>query len=192
MILCRRDQAKEIYQLGIHRRAQPLKRLQAAYVSFQSRPAVIVAPPSTTSLGGVSSLSAHGGRKVLGVRSSGGLSTSGGLGQGQGQTSYTTSNGKPANQSRLDVFSDEQQQQTQNGQGGGLNGNQHWEDLGTISGNRKENERETTGWKGEKLLMDKRVVMRVAPRTPKLEVFRDGVSGIPTERKALMIFELDS
>lgn len=51
-----------------------------------------------------------------------------------------------------------------------------WEELGTREGNRKENTVEAVGWKGETLPQSKTAAARIAPRTPKMEVFKDNVS----------------
>jgi checkpoint serine/threonine-protein kinase len=49
-----------------------------------------------------------------------------------------------------------------------------WADFGTRDSRRKENVVEATPWKGE--VMPQSASKRMAPRTPKLEVFKDTVS----------------
>lgn len=51
-----------------------------------------------------------------------------------------------------------------------------WADFGTREGRRKENVVEATPWKGETLPQK-----RIAPRTPKMEIFKDAVSALYTE-----------
>jgi hypothetical protein len=64
----------------------------------------------------------------------------------------------------LEVFSDESGQRSENDAPG------EWGDLGTRDERKKENTVEATSWKGETLPQK-----GVAPRTPKVEVFRDVV-----------------
>ncbi len=154
--------------LGINRKAQPLKRLQQAYQAFLARPPVIPSTSSSTLVNpsNSSATGGPGGRRVLTSRTPSGSSASTTTHhQQQSHTSYSST--RPPNASRIDVFSDASADAASAQQ------SLPWEDIGTRDGVRKENEREATGWKGEMLKQDKRAMARVAPRTPKLEVFND-------------------
>lgn len=156
-----REKAHEIFQMGIHRKAQPLKRLQTSYQTFQTRAVeasgvITTATPST-----VAPPSAQ--RRVLGDRSS----TARGLASQQGSRDA----GLPDNGARLDVFTDESDARRRLDEKDG-----EWADFGTREHNRRENVKEASTWKGEVLPQSAKAVARIAPRTPKMEVFRDTVS----------------
>lgn len=101
-------------------------------------------------------------RSVLGqVGAGGGLSSVSGA--TPKQTSQRISRG--TNGSKLEIFSD--------ASGAAADPEATaWEDFGTRDGRRKENTIDATPWKGE-TLPQSAARHRVAPRTPKLEVFKD-------------------
>lgn len=170
----RREKADEAFRIGIARKAQPLKRLQTNYQAFQARPPVAVAAEREADAaqthvtpGGAN------GRKVLGTRSA--------VPQAGGSSSTTRTPGAsgatPRNGARLDIFVDGPVPgATAEDQAGTT-----WEELGTREGNRKENTVEAVGWKGETLPQSKTAAARIAPRTPKMEVFKDNVSSCAAE-----------
>ncbi|KAJ9104483.1 hypothetical protein QFC21_001979 [Naganishia friedmannii] len=152
----RRQKADEVYRIGINRKAQPLRRLQASYQAFQAResdPAgvVVTATPS-----GAAPQSAQ--RRVLGDRSGRGLGPQ-----------VTSSSSLPDNGARLDVFSEE----ASNPAGTLDEKDGEWADFGTRDQNRRENVKEASTWKGEVLPQSAKAKARIAPRTPKIEVFKD-------------------
>jgi checkpoint serine/threonine-protein kinase len=73
------------------------------------------------------------------------------------------------NGAKLAVFSDDQAGPS------GSSEPSEWAELGTRDDRRKENNIEAGPWKGE-TLPQSAARSRVAPRTPKVEVFQDGVS----------------
>ncbi|KAJ9111395.1 hypothetical protein QFC19_001164 [Naganishia cerealis] len=153
----RRQKADEVYRIGIHRKAQPLRRLQTTYQAFQAResdPAgvVVTATPS-----GAAPQSAQ--RRVLGDRT-----TARGLGPQVTKSSSISDNG-----ARLDVFSEE----ASNSAGMLDEKDGEWADFGTRDQNRRENVKEASTWKGEVLPQSAKAKARIAPRTPKIEVFKD-------------------
>lgn len=78
---------------------------------------------------------------------------------------------QPGNGARLDVFSEESEEPRR-----GLDEKDgEWADFGTREQNRRENVKEASTWKGEVLPQSAKAVARIAPRTPKMEVFRDSV-----------------
>lgn len=102
-------------------------------------------------------------RSVLGqVGGGGGLSSVAGATPVQ-PSSQRISRG--TNGSKLEIFSDA------SGAAADPEASQ-WEDFGTRDGRRKENHLDATPWKGE-TLPQSAARHRVAPRTPKLEVFKD-------------------
>lgn len=155
-----REKAHEVFQMGIHRKAQPLKRLQTSYQTFQNRAADPSGVITTATPSSVAPSSAQ--RRVLGDRSSAarGLSAQ--------QSSHT---GLPDNGARLDVFTDGSDTRRRLDEKDG-----EWADFGTREQNRRENVKEASTWKGEVLPQSAKAVARIAPRTPKMEVFRDTVS----------------
>lgn len=154
----RRSQADEIYKLGIARKAKPLERLKLRYNAFNIRMATPLPPnlfpppppaldPSTRT------------RSTLGTLAG---SSSSSLG--------SSSSSRPNGSSRkggMAIFVDggegseavEEDERRWHGQ------------LGTRDEIRKENERESTAWRGETLPQGR----GIAPRTPKLEIFKDNV-----------------
>lgn len=148
-----------MYRIGINRKAQPLRRLQTTYQAFQAResdPAgvVVTATPSNAA-----PQSAQ--RRVLGDRS----------GRGLGPP-VSSSSSLPDNGARLDVFSEEASDRA-----GTLDQKDgEWADFGTREQNRRENIKEASTWKGEVLPQSAKAKARIAPRTPKIEVFKDSVS----------------
>lgn len=165
----RRAKADEIYRLGIARRAKPLDRLQHRYKSFQVRimqtPAAFL-PPETAPAPSSSapSSSSSRSRSTLGTLSAPSGSSSGSIGTSSA-SSTRANNGK-----KMAIFVDSAVS------GGAEDGTSSWEgELGTRDTVRKENERDAVAWQGEILPQGR----PVAPRTPKLEVFRDEVRSMP-------------
>lgn len=146
--------------MGIHRKAQPLKRLQTSYQAFQSRSS----DPSGVIVTATPSAPPSAQRRVLSDRSS----------TARGSTSLQAmrDSSQPGNGARLDVFSEESEEPRR-----GLDEKDgEWADFGTREQNRRENVKEASTWKGEVLPQSAKAVARIAPRTPKMEVFRDSVS----------------
>lgn len=155
----RKKKADEIYRLGINRRAAPVERLRSRHHAFLAR---IMAPP-----GGeipeddlISSSSRPSSRSILGqVASTPSSSLSGAT-----QLAPSTRVSRPNNGSKMEIFADTGGDAQHDPAG-------EWADFGTRDGRRKENVIEATPWKGETLPQK-----RIAPRTPKMEVFKDTVS----------------
>ena len=122
-----------------------------------SAPLPVLPTPSATP-----SASSSGGRVTLGA-------LGGGLSAGAMPSSVRPANGK---KNGLSIF-------VEGSTAGGAEGedeNGFRGDLQTREAARKENEREAVGWRGETLPQGR----GLAPRTPKLEVFRDEVRpGVP-------------
>lgn len=154
----RKKKADEIYRLGIARKAAPLERLKTRHQAFLAR---IMAPPSgiVPDDEPVSAPSRPSSRSVLGqVGAPSSIS---------GATTVPAASGsisRAPNSAKMQIFSDAE------GAGEDMAPNE-WEDLGTREARRKENVVEATPWKGA-ILPQK----HMAPRTPKLEIFRDAVS----------------
>lgn len=145
----RRSQADEIYRLAIARRAKPLERLKQRYKAFQVRMMTSTSLPTT--LPPSTSIAAPStSRTTLGSLA----------GTGALPSTVRPANGK---KNALTIFVEgKDEDESAEFQG----------DLQTRGVARKENERDAVGWKGETLPQGK----ALAPRTPKLEVFRDDVS----------------
>ncbi|KAK9710784.1 protein kinase [Basidiobolus ranarum] len=166
--LNRLDQADEILQLGINRKAQPLERLLKRYKEFQRRMTLSVAQeedqPNTSQL-------TERNRSVLGRKVSSTRSAHPNLGAsaGQGRDRGGIRSGMPLAQKpnkKLSIFSD-----TESGRSVVPDSSAApWSDLGTDVSRRKENIREATKWKGVTLSQTSRT--RVQP-TERLEIFQD-------------------
>jgi len=151
----RKKKTDEIYQLGIHRRAAPVERLKKRHRDFLQR--ILVASsrdiPDDEPL--VPARSA--GRSILGQ-----VATAPTI-SGSVQLAPSTRLSRAPNGAKMGVFSDESGRGQDDAPG-------EWADFGTRDDRRKENTVEATTWKGETLPQK-----GVAPRTPKVEVFRDMV-----------------
>ncbi|WWC91964.1 uncharacterized protein L201_006917 [Kwoniella dendrophila CBS 6074] len=162
--LGRRKKADEIYKIGIARKAAPLERLKNRHKQFLER---IMAPPSGVvpddepSSSSNPSSSRTPGRSILGQVASSSSSSVAGVTQ-LAPSLRSTSKG---NGSRLEIFSDENGKAEDSAPG-------EWADFGTRDARRKENTVESTPWKGE-TLPQSASRPRTAPRTPKVEVFKD-------------------
>jgi checkpoint serine/threonine-protein kinase len=156
-----REKAHEVFKMGIHRKAQPLKRLQTSYQAFQTRAADSSGVITTATPSAVAPPSAQ--RRVLGDRSS--------TARGLSSQSTGLDSGLPDNGARLDVFTEGSDARRRLDEKDG-----EWADFGTREQNRRENVKEASTWKGEVLPQSAKAVARIAPRTPKMEVFRDTVS----------------
>lgn len=101
-----------------------------------------------------------GGRAILGQVAAASSAISGAV-----QLAPSTRLSRAPNGAKMGIFTDEPGHRGQDDAPG------EWADFGTRDERRKENTVEATPWKGETLPQK-----GVAPRTPKLEVFRDMVS----------------
>jgi checkpoint serine/threonine-protein kinase len=151
----RKKKTDEIYQLGIHRRAAPVERLKKRHHDFLQR--ILVASsrdiPDDEPL--IPARSA--GRSILGQ-----VATAAAI-SGSVQLAPSTRLSRAPNGAKMGVFSDESGRGQDDAPG-------EWADFGTRDERRKENTVEATAWRGETLPQK-----GVAPRTPKVEVFRDMV-----------------
>lgn len=154
--LGRKKKADEVYRLGIARRAAPMERLRNRHQAFLQR---IMAPPSGEVPDDDPPLVAPKQRSVLG-QVVGGMST----------PAVTPGSSRPRanNGSKMEIFSDEGAREDPE--------NTPWEEFGTRDGRRKENTIEAGPWKGE-TLPQSAARNRIAPRTPKIEVFKDTNAG---------------
>lgn len=160
----RRKKADDIYRLGIARKASPLERLKSRHQAFLARimavsgqvPEDDPSPPSTAA-----NAMRTPGRSVLGQVGS----TTGVAGATQLAPSMRLS--KAANGSKMEIFADGTAKAEDDAPG-------EWADFGTRDGRRKENTVEAGPWKGE-TLPQSAARSRVAPRTPKIEVFKETV-----------------
>ncbi|OCF44535.1 BUB protein kinase [Kwoniella heveanensis CBS 569] len=159
--LGRRKKADEIYRLGIARKASPIDRLKTRHKQFLER---IMAPPSGVvpdDEPSASSSSSRGlGRSVLGHVSHASTSVAGAT-----QLAPSMRVASKGNGSKMEIFSDDTGRPEDAAPG-------EWADFGTRDGRRKENTVEAGPWKGE-TLPQSASRPRVAPRTPKVEVFKD-------------------
>ncbi|TIC11287.1 hypothetical protein E3Q14_02333 [Wallemia mellicola] len=119
------QKAKEIYELGINRKAQPTERLKKRYEDFKVR--LANAPP----LAGQSSLPKKG---ILGSSSV------------AGPTASTSASGSSSAAPRMAIFSEDD---SENASGGA------WERFGSRDDRRKENVVEKTSMKGETIQQGK-------------------------------------
>lgn len=149
----RKKKADEVYRLGIARRAAPLERLKNRHAAFLTR---IMAPSSADIPEDDPTPPPSNRRAVLGAV--------GGLAPTSTQQTPAGSRSRGPNGSKIEVFSD----------AAGRSDPDHtpWEDFGTRDGRRKENTIDAVPWKGE-TLPQSASRHRVAPRTPKIEVFKD-------------------
>ena len=158
----RRKKADEIYRLGLARKAAPLERLKTRHHAFLER--IMVAPGQPIPHDEpVLDSTRTPARSVLGSVASLHTSVS-------GATQLAPSNrvSQGANGAKLEVFTDTTGREDDPVPG-------EWADLGTRDGRRKENATGEAGpWKGE-ILLQSATRGRVAPRTPKVEVFKDSV-----------------
>ncbi|CAE6354199.1 unnamed protein product [Rhizoctonia solani] len=157
--------ADEIYQLGIARKAKPLKRLQQRYEEFQKR--MLAAPAgSNTEIDEVMAPAppAPTARKVLGERTKPASST-------DDPFVVSSSSSRPNNNgARIPVFRDADQPES------GIQTNE-WADVGTRDSRRKENHSDGKSWQGETLPQLKHGVF--TPKAPKIEVYRDAEDPAP-------------
>ncbi|CAE6380198.1 unnamed protein product [Rhizoctonia solani] len=152
--------ADEIYQLGIARKAKPLKRIQQRYEEFQKR--MLAAPAGSSA--DVDEVMAPAppvptARKVLGERTKATSSADSDPFVVSSSSSRTNNNG-----ARIPVFRDADQPES------GVQTNE-WADVGTRDSRRKENHSDGKSWQGETLPQLKHGVF--TPKTPKIEVYRD-------------------
>ncbi|KAF9963875.1 hypothetical protein BGZ70_007140 [Mortierella alpina] len=189
--------AKDIFLLGINRRARPLGRLKKQYEDFLLREQLYMeelekaeseapTPASARSQLGASinaSVGSNVNRRVLGVRVAGSgsipsnASTHGHvpIGSGGASSSPATAprsaaqfaNNRP--KPKLTVFSDQSVRPPARPASRDQE-NTPWSDLGTERVRRKENTREATSWKGAKLSAEDTFARRPQPR---LQVYRD-------------------
>ncbi|BGP35745.1 protein kinase [Rhodotorula toruloides] len=144
----KRQQADQVYNLGINRRATPLDRLKRSYLDFQAR--MLVAPPPPSPPRATSSSSTES-RPIL-ASSSTSRPAQGGIGIGA-----------KGNGSSFAIFRDSSADENGAPKGG-------WEDLGTVKSRTRENNEEKKEWGGE-VLPQKTGLAK--PGGFKLEVYRD-------------------
>ncbi|KAK4686311.1 checkpoint serine/threonine-protein kinase, partial [Tremellales sp. Uapishka_1] len=160
--LGRRKKADEIFRLGLARKAAPVERLKSRHAAYLAR--ILTASGTIPEDDPAALLPARSsGRSVLGTvaSASSGSAISGAI-QSAPSTRIPTRN---PNGSKMEVFSDV----AGNGEDGTAG---EWADFGTRDGRRKENTVEAGPWRGE-VLPQSAARGRVAPRTPKVEVFKD-------------------
>lgn len=159
----RKKRADEIFSIGIARNAQPLSRLKSRHAAFLQRILVTssAAIPDDEPLPPAAGAHRTPARSILGQVSTAPMSVSGAT-----QLAPANRLSKATNGMKMEVFSDDAGRKVEDGVPG------EWADFGTRDGRRKENVVEATSWKGETMP----VAGKVAPRTPKVEVFRDTVS----------------
>nr|XP_019043872.1 BUB protein kinase [Kwoniella bestiolae CBS 10118]OCF22802.1 BUB protein kinase [Kwoniella bestiolae CBS 10118] len=159
--LGRRKKADEIYRLGIARKASPPDRLKNRHKQFLER---IMAPPSGVVPDDEPSTSSAPtrtpGRSILGQVATASTSVA-----GASQLAPSLRVASKGNGSKMEIFSDDQGRSEDTAPG-------EWADFGTRDARRKENTVEATAWKGE-TLPQSASRGRTAPRTPKVEVFKD-------------------
>nr|XP_018261155.1 BUB protein kinase [Kwoniella dejecticola CBS 10117]OBR83313.1 BUB protein kinase [Kwoniella dejecticola CBS 10117] len=159
--LSRRKKADEIYRLGTARKASPLDRLKNRHKQFLER---IMAPPSGVVPDDEPSSSSGPlrtpGRSVLGQVATASTSVAGAT-----QLAPSLRVASKGNGSKMEIFSDDRGRNEDTAPG-------EWADFGTRDARRKENTVEATQWKGETLPQSVGRG-RIAPRTPKVEVFKD-------------------
>ena len=147
----RRQQAEQVYQLGIHRAAAPLDRLKKTFNKFRER--MLIAPPlpdpAPTPTASSSSRAILAGAGV----------------QGLGSAAAAKENGAKL----FEVFSDPAAEAGEKREGA------VWEDLGTVKSRKRENDVEGSIWKGQTLPVTPGGASG-KPAPFKLEVFRDTVS----------------
>lgn len=159
MLRGRKKKADEIYLLGIRRKALPVERIKARHQQFLSRIMAISGqiPDEDPALPAPTFRTP--GRAVLGQV---------GTVLGSSQLAPSQRIARPNNGSKMEIFADGQSRPAEDGAAG------EWADFGTRDSRRKENTVEATAWKGE-TLPQSAARNRVAPRTPKIEVFRETV-----------------
>ncbi|KAG0262255.1 hypothetical protein BG011_000161 [Mortierella polycephala] len=193
------DMAKEVYTLGVNRRARPLGRLKKQLEDFLEREKVYLEMQERERMEGIFQNSdsnpnrsthsgAGGNRRVLGVRMSGSQSIPSnaqvqghrGLGSGESSSSRAPSgfsNDQRPN-ARLKVYSDQASKPGTRARG---QENTPWQDLGAEMVRRKENIREATAWQGVKLTAEDTHIRRPIP---KLQVYCDAKDGEPGQDSA--------
>ncbi|ORY31588.1 hypothetical protein BCR39DRAFT_558055 [Naematelia encephala] len=172
--LGRKKKADEIYRLGIARRATPIERLKSRHQAFLARimlppggsvPEDDPVPPPTAAR--------TPGRAVLGTVASGTIA-------GTSQLAPAQRLSQAPNGAKMEVFTDEN--------GVPEEGNDaEWAEFGTRDGRRKENTVDAGPWKGE-TMPQSAARLRVAPRTPKVEVFKDSGNDNEAVRSAAEVF----
>lgn len=158
--------AEDVFRLGIARKAAPLERLKRLYKEFLARHVI---GPDGTLPEDEPLPSRTPGRSILGglgsaITSTTTIAISGAVQSTQAPKTAT----RNANGSKMEIFSDDKGQAEDSAAS-------EWIDFGTRDGRRKENVVEAGPWKGE-VLPQSAARGRVAPRTPKFEVFKDQVS----------------
>jgi checkpoint serine/threonine-protein kinase len=149
---CSLKDAESIYVLGVSRRVEPLARLKKRYEAFQAR--MLLPRPEPPS-----DQSQSGQRPARPVLAGSSLSQSS---SGSGFNAPKRNNGAAG----FAVFSDADGAASEKQES-------NWDELGTRASRKKENEREATAWKGERMPMKG---LNGAPSSERLEVFHDDVS----------------
>jgi checkpoint serine/threonine-protein kinase len=156
--LGRKNQAAEIYQLGIDRNAQPIKRLERKFAEFHER--IEAGPPPTDE---PSSPVLPTIRPALAAKPFGGSGGTGGIPDIQQQPQSQAS--KPPKQ-KMTIFSDSNQPSSATPILSAATGG--WENIGSLQHRKKENAQEPKPWAGETLKQQGKT-----PQSEKLMVFRD-------------------
>ncbi|BGO96013.1 hypothetical protein NBRC10512_006703 [Rhodotorula toruloides] len=146
----KRQQADQVYNLGINRRATPLDRLKRSYLDFQAR--MLVAPPPPSPPRATTSSSTSTDFRPILASSSTSRPAQGGTGIGA-----------KGNGASFAVFRDASADENGATKGG-------WEDMGTVKSRTRENNEEKKEWGGE-VLPQKTGLAK--PGGFKLEVYRD-------------------
>jgi checkpoint serine/threonine-protein kinase len=174
LIVSRKKKADEVFKLGVARRAQPLEKLKARHAAFLDRIMAIngVIPEDEPVHTNASNSARTPGRAILGQSAVAGPSSIAGATTTQ-QLAPSLRVPAKNNGSRMAIFADGHGE----GEAGEAGAPSEWADFGTRDGRRKENVVEATPWKGE-TMPQSAAKLRVAPRTPKIEVFKE-VVGLP-------------
>jgi spindle assembly checkpoint component MAD3 len=136
--MCRKQEADEVYSLGIARRAQPLDHLKARYEDFQKRMMTNMSTPTVEPTPRATSTSQQSQRQALATTSTLPSSSSRTLGSGRSALPSMPS----SSSSRLQIFVDPTGEDSVAGSKSG------WQELGTRKGRIKENVPETKKLEG--------------------------------------------
>lgn len=166
----RRDEAIQMYDIGIARKAHPLARLQARKRDFSVRMMSSTLPP----IDSAQSSSTQNGRSALGERK---LKTTA-IRENAENRNPTLASSRGQSQSRPAGNNRGAFQIYTEGEGESSSGN-IWADLETRDAHRKENYRAAVPAQGEVL----RQSTSEAPRTPRVEVYVDEVRLSPASKQ---------
>nr|KIR49111.1 BUB protein kinase [Cryptococcus bacillisporus CA1280] len=173
--LGRRKKADEIYRLGIARKASPPDRLKNRHKQFLER--IMVLPSGVVPDDDPAPAPARTpSRSVLGqVRATPSLSVAGATQLAPSLRSTSVNNGR-----KMAIFADEEGKAEDTPAS-------EWPEFGSRDERKKENTVEAGPWKGE-TLPQSAARGRVAPRTPKVEVFQDGEESVAPVQTDFEVF----